>query len=115
MTRLEALEAVAAAARTMVARWDNGTASVAEIVSLRDSFAALDALPAEPQPQGETVTLHGIVQQDIHSRDAEVRLDNAERFYRGHRILAHFTVNIPKTLLLPTIPATVTPTRERGE
>lgn len=56
MTRLEALEAVAEAARKYIA------ATVPRecqrtYEAMRESVAALDALPAEPQPQGETVTL----------------------------------------------------------
>jgi hypothetical protein len=49
MTRLEALEAVAGAAREIL---DNGDGSRA----LADAFRALDAIPAAPtQAQGETV------------------------------------------------------------
>lgn len=52
-TRIELLEAVAEAAR-VYATTDYHHATYD---TLMEALAALDALPAEPQPQGETVTL----------------------------------------------------------
>lgn len=51
MTRMEALEAVAAAARSAL------HSAPSSYERLGNALAALDALPGKPQPQGETVTL----------------------------------------------------------
>lgn len=69
MTRLEALEAVAAAAQEIAGQLlsseltsdelrfaDFECAYNALIESIRPAIRALNALPAQPQPQGETVT-----------------------------------------------------------
>jgi hypothetical protein len=54
MTRLEALEAVAEAARQMLNEWDKSL-DMESVEDVRARLRALDALPAPAQAQGETV------------------------------------------------------------
>ena len=113
--RMKLLEAVAEALRHERKGRPDPMCSVTEYAALRATtdaaLSALDALPAQPQPQGETVEVR-----------AHIRLSNDGGAYiisgmgalnggwiepRPSAAFATITARVP-LLVVPTIPATVT-------
>lgn len=77
--------------------------------ALREAELVPGPYPVPTEPDGEVVRLRGIVQQDEWDPTGlnSLRLDDANRRYSRHRILLHFTVDVPRRLLMPVVAAKV--------
>ena len=113
MTELEALRRVAEAARAFFDAWDHGQATLGAIAEMGRALAALRALPAPAEPDGEVVEVRAVVFANAegawtvygnHCDEDEQLRDKCKRLAWDDEVL---TATIRAHVPLPRVPEVV--------
>ena len=109
-TRAAALEAMAEAARVMMAEWDGE--GMAVMSDVRAAIFALSSLPAEPEPEGEMVE----VRAGVYKNGPNIYSVMGMRFEDGQivvtesdNLIATITARIPRPVVPEVVAEVVKP------